>query len=106
MADASYTDRQKAEFKAEFAVKRRRQWQFALLPALTAVVVIAIVSNKQVGTFLGIGVAVWRPIAFAVVIAAVVFSLVNWRCPACGRSLGRTFNPGYCPRCGIPLRDA
>jgi hypothetical protein len=104
MPETSYTDHQKAEFKAEFAVKRRRQW-LAVLPALAAVVVIAIVSGRQAGGFLGLDPAIWQPIAFVVVLGAVGFSLVNWRCPACGRYLGRTFNPAFCARCGIALRD-
>jgi len=103
--DTSYTDQQKAEFKAAFAAKRRRQWQLVVLPALAAVIVIVIVGGRPEGMLLGLSAAVWRPVAFAVVLAAVVFSFINWRCPACGRYLGRTFNPEYCSHCGIPLRD-
>ena len=105
MPETSHTDQQKREFKAAFAAKRRRQWLLVLLPVLAAVIVIVIVGRRPEGILLGVSAAVWRPVAFAVVIAAVVFSFINWRCPACGRYLGRTFNPAYCPRCGIPLRD-
>jgi len=105
MPDTSYTDQQKAEFKAAFAIKRRRQWLFVLLPAFAAVVIILLLGARTEGMLAGLSAAVWRPVAFAVVLAAVGFSFINWRCPACGRYLGRTFNPAYCARCGIPLRD-
>lgn len=104
MPETSYTDQQKKEFKAAFAIKRRRRW-LILLPVLAAVIFIVIVGRRPEGTLLGLHAAVWQPIIFAVVLAAVVFGFINWRCPACGRYLGRTFNPAYCPRCGIPLRD-
>lgn len=99
MPETSYTDHQKAEFKAEFATRRRRHW-LAMLPVWAAVVVVVIVSSRPTGYYLGmaIGVAV-------VVVGAVAYDLFNWCCPACGRYLGRTFNPAFCARCGIALRD-
>jgi rubrerythrin len=33
-----------------------------------------------------------------------IFSVKNWRCPACNKSLRRTWNPKNCPICGIELR--
>jgi hypothetical protein len=69
-----------------------------MLPAWAAVVVIAIVAKSQTGYYLAVGAAV-------VVLGTVVFNLFNWCCPACGRYLGRTFNPAFCARCGIALRD-
>jgi rubrerythrin len=40
-----------------------------------------------------------------VVAGALIFSFVNWRCPACTRYLGRGWNPKFCPKCGVQLRD-
>jgi uncharacterized membrane protein len=37
-------------------------------------------------------------------LGGAAFSFWNWRCPACSRYLGRTFNPRFCPRCGVALR--
>jgi rubrerythrin len=37
--------------------------------------------------------------------AAVVFSLFNWRCPACSSYLGKRFNPRFCPSCGAQLHS-
>jgi hypothetical protein len=44
------------------------------------------------------------PLSFVLVAGALIFSLRNWRCPACNRYLGRTFNPRYCQGCGFELR--
>jgi len=41
-------------------------------------------------------------------VAAVALSLlhlVNWRCPACGRNLGRSMGPKFCSQCGVQLQD-
>jgi len=43
------------------------------------------------------------------VVAAAALSLlhlVNWKCPACGRSLGRSMSPKFCSQCGVQLQDA
>lgn len=104
MPETAYTDHQKAEFKAEFAVKRRRQW-LGVLVALVAVVGVAILGNRPQRNLLGLPASAWQTLAIVAVLGVVVFSLINWRCPACGRYLGRTFNPAFCARCGIALRD-
>lgn len=104
MTESSYTPQQKAEFRAEFAVRRRRRW-LGVAVILVAVVVMVLAGRRPGGTVLGIGPATWQPIGIVVVLGAVIFSLINWRCPACGRYLGRTFNPAFCPRCGIALRE-
>lgn len=35
---------------------------------------------------------------------AVLFSWINWRCPACRKQLGLRWNPGHCRSCGFLLR--
>lgn len=35
---------------------------------------------------------------------AVLFSWINWRCPACRRHLGLRWNPHHCLGCGFILR--
>ncbi len=39
-----------------------------------------------------------------VMFAALLFNMVDWRCPACDRYLGKTISPAYCSKCGAPLR--
>jgi rubrerythrin len=37
------------------------------------------------------------------VIAALDFPLMNWRCPACSACLGRQISIRHCPQCGAQL---
>ena len=46
----------------------------------------------------------WRLYVLAYVGLTVLFSLANWRCPACHRFLGRYGNPRFCSKCGAPLQ--
>jgi hypothetical protein len=45
------------------------------------------------------------PVLLFPILAAVGFSLWNWRCPACRGYLGRTFNPKFCQKCGVQLHE-
>ena len=98
-----YTESQLAEFKEEFARRRRRQW------ILTAVLVLAalcsvVAQDRRDGSIGGLAVAAWLPIFLALVIAGVVLSLRTWRCPACNGYLGKAMRLNFCPRCGVALR--
>jgi rubrerythrin len=93
-----YTEKQKAEFKARFTQTRR--YQIALsVPVLGAVALLAL-SESYVAdlglqsTLLGT--------AFLVFVA-LGFSWLNWRCPACRKSLGKSLSPTRCPHCGVAL---
>ena len=101
---AEYTDEQKAIFKERWAAMRRRD-------RLTAAPVVIffgslglfLAQNTQ-GTWLGVP-AEWVLIAlFVLAIAATIFSLQNWRCPACRRMLGTEMSPRFCSKCGIALK--
>jgi hypothetical protein len=39
-----------------------------------------------------------------IVLLYIIFPWIDWRCPSCGRHLGRAFNPRYCPKCGVRLQ--
>ena len=34
------------------------------------------------------------------ILIAVLFHWLNWRCPVCTKPLGNALNPKHCPRCG------
>jgi hypothetical protein len=38
-------------------------------------------------------------------IPIVVMTLINWRCPVCGKYLGSSINPKRCPHCKAELRN-
>lgn len=40
----------------------------------------------------------------SVTVGALVFSFINWRCPSCGKHLGRAVDPHECRKCGFRFR--
>ncbi len=96
-----HTPEQIDAFKQEFA--RRKQRQFAVAVPFIFALFGGILFRSTLEELAGSGVA--APIAFALVVAAMlVFSLRNWRCPACDRYLGRSTSMRHCPKCGVALR--
>jgi hypothetical protein len=95
-----YTEEQKAHFKLEFATRRKRQMILAV--PLVVLVLLAVASDRSGAIFgipreaIGIG-------FFIFVVCGLIFSLRNWRCPACDRYLGKG-TPSYCPKCGVQLQ--
>ena len=47
----------------------------------------------------GIIIAIW-----VITIGAFLSSVINWRCPSCGKYLGRSTNPNVCRKCGARFR--
>jgi hypothetical protein len=98
-----YTEEQKARFREIYATRHRRQ--LALMVSLVALFFgLFFVGPRFLGVIPGLSVTAIAPASFLLVAGALIFSLRNWRCPACNRYLGRTFNPRYCQGCGIELR--
>jgi len=98
-----YTHEQEAEFKREFAERRKRQIILAVL-LVPVVVAVVLAGDSLERGLLGLPPAV-LPVGFLLLVAcALIFSLRNWRCPACDRYLGRQLGPRFCPKCGVGLR--
>ena len=38
-------------------------------------------------------------------IGVYIWAIYHWRCPSCRGNLGRGFNPKFCNRCGVRLRE-
>jgi hypothetical protein len=99
-----YTEEQKAAFKQQFAASRKRQIILAV-PLVVLFVGFAVLNDERNGgNLLGMPVAVIVPGFLVLVGGAVVFSLKNWRCPACNRYLGKGISPRFCPKCGVALQ--
>src|SRR5262245_34557357 len=97
-----YNEPQRAAFRDAYARVFRRQLTMMVL-FVAAVAPLAF--TDEGGTFFGLSESVLGPIAVTAIIGACIFSIRNWNCPACGRGLGRAFNPTRCPRCGVELRE-
>jgi hypothetical protein len=86
-------EKQSANIKKIYHVKRMRQIIVSVVVMILWCVFIALGEEKGVMMFIPIFVGYG------------VFSVKNWRCPACNKSLRRTWNPKNCPICGIELRE-
>ena len=99
-----YTKDQKARLRSEFAVRRRRQLFVSIPLGVFMIGVLIMLDGKSKGPILGLSPTTVIVVLAVVMIAGVGFSLINWRCPACRRYLGKHINPSFCHRCGAPLR--
>ena len=98
-----YTEEQKQSFKELFRQRRKRQ--FILAVPLIAVMFLGfwLPENPDILSGAGLNPSIFAGVFLALVIGAIAFSFRNWRCPACDCYLGKTINPKFCHRCGVPL---
>src|SRR5262245_18364045 len=97
-----HTDHQRAAFKDAYTKRFRRQ---LIMMALLFAVIASLALTEDGATLFGVSVAVFGPITLIVAFVGwAIFFALDWRCPACDKSLGRAFNPKHCHRCGIELR--
>jgi hypothetical protein len=97
-----YTEPEKSEFREEFKRRRSRQI-FLAVPLIAMILLFAVLRGRKV-EIPGVPVSVLGPLFLALVVAALVYSLYNWRCPACNRYLGRDLSPRFCNKCGVNLQ--
>jgi integral membrane sensor domain MASE1 len=84
------------DVKRSYQARRRRQAVIAGLSVLCLVTMLVFIGRGEQRSpwFLGAGLA-------TVLLAVLAFR--NWRCPACGRYLGRKPGLAVCPGCGVAL---
>lgn len=92
------------EVMAEFNKRRTRQY-IAIIPVVLVVGVLILSGRGDSAEFVGIPMTIVGPVCFAAILAIVIFSLFNWRCPACNVYLGRGMSPTFCRKCGERLQD-
>ncbi len=98
-----YTEAKVAEFRKLFQVRRRKQILAALLFLLTLFVLAVVGKGNAVWGEAILRLGFFLPVTAMLATGILSFSLYNWRCPACEKSLGISVNPGFCRHCGIPL---
>ncbi len=97
-----YTEKPKASLKTKFAAAKRKQIVVALV-LIPVIFLFVFFERRPDQLVLGVSVKELIPAFLVLVIGAVGFSLYNWRCPGCRKYLGKTFNPKFCPKCGVEL---
>ncbi len=87
------------DWRAAFAVRKRRQRTVATaFAAVVAAVVVAAGAFRVSADY-------WMPALGGFGIAALFFSLANWKCPACGETLSTRRSTTACPGCDARLED-
>lgn len=94
---------QVAATKEKYSERRRRQL-IALVPAAIAILLLLWSDQHPGESIAGLPGAAVSAVSLVLILGMVGFSLFNWRCPACGGYLGRTWNPSFCSKCGAALR--
>ena len=84
--------------------RKLRKRQLIVTIPLMAIAIIAILQAKGGMTITSISNDVMMPVFWVAIAVMAVFSIINWKCPACNRYLGRDFNPRHCQYCGVKLK--
>jgi len=92
-------DKESANIKMNYRVKRMRQITATVVVQILGLVLLLGWGFKALGEQKGVMMFI------PVIVGYGIFTFKNWRCPACNKSLRRTWNPRNCPICGIELRD-
>jgi hypothetical protein len=84
--------------------KRRMRQIIIAIPMIIGMITFFVISENRDFSFAGIS-SLHISIGIIVLfVAAAVFSIKNWRCPACNKYLGKGINPKFCPKCGARLQ--
>jgi hypothetical protein len=84
---------------------KRKRIQYILTLPVVAVIVLLLIARVNPDFSVGpLSRDVFIGILIVLAVAALVFSLFNWRCPACNKYLGREFSPKHCSSCGKKLQ--
>jgi hypothetical protein len=97
--DPVTTEKRIEEFKA-----RKKRQLFTLLPLLIILALSVMIKDGSDSMPLGLSEKSFSIMIVLIVAGVIVFSLKNWRCPACNAYLGKGFNPKFCPKCGSRLQ--
>ena len=98
-----YTDQQLAEFKTEFARRKRNQF-IAAAPVIAVILAFAFFERQLKQAFEGVSPAISGGVLILAFVGLLAFSLRNWRCPACNSYLGKSTSMKHCPKCGVVLK--
>jgi protein-S-isoprenylcysteine O-methyltransferase Ste14 len=99
-----HSEHQKLELKEQFKQRRSRQL-IMVLPVLVMMGVFFWLSKHPNASLAGLPPSTLSGVGIVVVVGALIFSLVNWRCPACNGYLGKGISPRFCRKCGFQLQD-
>lgn len=90
------------EIIESFRLRRTRQWM-ATVPTVLVIALMFWIRDSGQAYVMGYDKSTVLEVGIGVILVALVFSLINWRCPACNKYLGKGPNPKFCSKCGVQL---
>ena len=84
--------------------KRKGKQIIATIPLVLAIIPLVMLEDSVEQALWGIPVNILFPVCITVFVAGIIFSIFNWRCPACSGYLGKAFSPKFCTKCGAQLQ--
>lgn len=88
----------------KFEIIKRRQYIVTVPIFISIFLLIMSAENPEFELF-GLSNSVLMTIGIVGSLCGLVFSLVNWRCPACNGYFRKEINPKFCAKCGVKLQD-
>jgi hypothetical protein len=94
--------------------KRKKRQIIITIPAVIVMILVAILATNpeykdiQLTSdllILGVPSTILAFISAVIILACVVASFFNWRCPACNSYLGKSVSPRFCAVCGVKFED-
>lgn len=88
---------------AEFSRRRRKQ-RIMAIPFLLVVFTFILEADAGQPFIMGIPGHIAIAACIVIICALAIFSLLNWRCPACKKFIKLPVAPKKCAKCGVPLK--
>jgi hypothetical protein len=92
---------QAIKIRVRFQQRRKRQVLIGVLSACLLVLVMAMRRDTALRQRYGR----YVPAAAIVMLGMAGYSFWNWRCPACGKYLGRALSVRFCRNCGAKFGE-
>lgn len=86
----------------EFEVRKNRQFVAIMLTVF--IVLLCGVLYKRPILYANLPKEELFGVQVAAIVAFVIFSAINWRCPTCGKYLGGDIRSQTCKKCGVRLQ--
>jgi uncharacterized integral membrane protein len=100
-----------ARYEHVDSFRRKQRLQIAFVPIVGVMIFLFVVLANfgSVTRKLFRGFPMAEPLLLAVIVIGVVAiaitSIINWRCPACRKYLGKNLFVERCPKCNVPFRE-
>ena len=98
-----YSEKELADIKADFARRKRNQF-IAAAPIIVLLIGFIFFEDQLRSSASSVAPFALLGVVVVLVAGVLIFSLRNWRCPACNGYLGRSTSMNHCPKCGVALK--